>query len=157
MPYLGICSGYFFRRYSNGGHSQQSSFSWLAFLTTCSPTVENGDQHGICCQWRAPILYNIVLKVLVHIEYNATFMYVCGQQQNRWWQKCRQIAGDFIHHADVVLRCGAHHPMEHLPSFARSHKMPPLGKCLHRIAAAAAMVNNFVVKHKTLTKTYLSS
>jgi hypothetical protein len=30
--------------------------------------------------------------------------------------------------------------------------MPPLGKCLRRIAPAAAMVDEFVAKHETLTK-----
>jgi hypothetical protein len=30
--------------------------------------------------------------------------------------------------------------------------MPPLGKCLHRIAPAAAKVINFGCKHKSLTK-----
>jgi hypothetical protein len=34
--------------------------------------------------------------------------------------------------------------------------MPPLGECSHCIAAAAAMVNDFGQKHKTLTKTIFS-
>jgi hypothetical protein len=45
--------------------------------------------------------------------------------------------------------------MEHIPGFTRSHWMPPLGTCLHRIAAAAAMVDDFGQKHKTLTKIYI--
>jgi hypothetical protein len=32
--------------------------------------------------------------------------------------------------------------------------MPPSGECLHSIAAAATMVDNFGQKHKTLTKNY---
>jgi hypothetical protein len=34
--------------------------------------------------------------------------------------------------------------------------MPPLGECSHCIAVAAAMVNDFGQKHKTLTKTIFS-
>jgi hypothetical protein len=33
--------------------------------------------------------------------------------------------------------------------------MPPSGKCLHHIALTAAMVDKFVVKHKTRAKNYL--
>jgi hypothetical protein len=33
--------------------------------------------------------------------------------------------------------------MEHIRGFMQSHLMQPSGKCLHRIAMAAAMVNNF--------------
>jgi hypothetical protein len=33
--------------------------------------------------------------------------------------------------------------MEHIQGFTRSHWMPPSGKCLRRIAAAAAMVDDF--------------
>jgi hypothetical protein len=62
-------------------------------------------------------------------------------------------AGNFDCHADAVVRRGAHHPMEHIPGFNRSHWMPPLGKCSHRITAVAAMVNDFGRKHKTLQKT----
>ena len=39
---------------------------------------------------------------------------------------------------------------EHILGFTRSHWMPPLGECLHRITAVAAMVDNFSRKHKTL-------
>jgi hypothetical protein len=46
--------------------------------------------------------------------------------------------------------------MKHIRGYARSHWMPPLGKCLGRIALAAAMVNEFVETtqntNKTLTK-----
>jgi len=33
--------------------------------------------------------------------------------------------------------------MEHIQGFTGSQWMPPLGECLRRIAAAAAMVDNF--------------
>jgi len=33
--------------------------------------------------------------------------------------------------------------MEHIHGFTRSHWMPPSGKCLRRIAPAAAMVDDF--------------
>jgi hypothetical protein len=42
--------------------------------------------------------------------------------------------------------------MVHIPGFTRSYWLSPLGKCLRRIAPAAAMVDGFVAKHKTLTK-----
>jgi hypothetical protein len=34
--------------------------------------------------------------------------------------------------------------MDHIWGFTRSHWMQPLGKCLRRIAPAAAMVDEFV-------------
>jgi hypothetical protein len=46
--------------------------------------------------------------------------------------------------------------MDHIRGFTRSHWMQPLGKCLRRIAPAAAMVDEFVKQHKTLTKTIFS-
>ena len=64
------------------------------------------------------------------------------QQQMEDNKKCRQIAGNFDCHADVLVRCGAHCPMEHILSFTRSHWMSPLGECSHRIAVAATMVNS---------------
>jgi hypothetical protein len=30
-------------------------------------------------------------------------------------KKCKEIAGDFDHHADAVVQCGAHCLMEHIP------------------------------------------
>jgi hypothetical protein len=44
-------------------------------------------------------------------------------------------------------------PMEHIPSFTRSHWMLPLGKSLGCIALAAAMVDDFDCKHKNTNKT----
>jgi hypothetical protein len=37
-------------------------------------------------------------------------------------------------------QCGTHRPMEHGQGFIRSHWTSPSGKCIHRIAPAAAMV-----------------
>ncbi len=53
-------------------------------------------------------------------------------------------AGDFDHHVDAAVRCGAHRPMEHILCFTRSHWMPSLGKCLRLIAPAATMVDENV-------------
>jgi len=38
-------------------------------------------------------------------------------------EKCREIADDFDHHADATVRCGVHHPMEHITGFTRSHQI----------------------------------
>ena len=38
--------------------------------------------------------------------------------------------------------------------FTRSHWMRALGECLRSIASAAAMVDKFFAKHKTLPKNY---
>ena len=54
-----------------------------------------------------------------------------------------RIAGDFDCHVDAAVQSGAHRPMEHIPVFNRSHWMLPSVECSHRIAAAAAMVNDF--------------
>jgi hypothetical protein len=35
--------------------------------------------------------------------------------------------------------------------------MPPLGECLHHIAAAVAMVDDFGQKHETSQKIFLAS
>jgi hypothetical protein len=45
---------------------------------------------------------------------------------------------------------GAHRLMMHNQGFTRSQWMPPSGEFSHRIAAAAAMVDDF--EKKTLTK-----
>jgi len=71
------------------------------------------------------------------------FSYVGGQQRIGDNKKCRRIAGDFDSHADAAVRCGAHHPMEHIPGFTSSHWMPPSGECLSRIT---------LKQHKILTK-----
>jgi hypothetical protein len=43
--------------------------------------------------------------------------------------------------------------MKHFQGFTGSHWMPPLGKCLRRIAPAAAMVNKFVETTQNTNKT----
>jgi len=70
-------------------------------------------------------------------------------------KKCRQIAGDFDCHAVAAVRCGAHRLVEHILGFTQSHWMPPLGECLHHIAMAAAIVDEYGRKHKTPTKNNL--
>jgi hypothetical protein len=70
-------------------------------------------------------------------------IYGSGQQQNRRDKKCRQIDDNFDNHADAAVRCGAHCPMKHNQGFTQSQWMPPSGECSHRIAAAAAMVDEF--------------
>ena len=85
------------------------------------------------------------------------FSYDSGQQRIGNNKKCRRTAGNFDScHANAAVRCGEHRLIEHIPGFNRSHWMPPLGECSHCIAAAAAMVNDFGQKHKTLTKTIFS-
>jgi hypothetical protein len=42
--------------------------------------------------------------------------------------------------------------MVQVQGFKRNPWMPPLGKCLYRIAVVATMVDDFGQKHKTLTK-----
>jgi hypothetical protein len=70
-------------------------------------------------------------------------------------QKCRQIGDNFDSHGNAAVQRGAHRPMKHIQGFTRSHWMPPLGKCLRRIAPAAAMVNEFVETTQNTNKTQL--
>jgi hypothetical protein len=44
--------------------------------------------------------------------------------------------------------------MKHNQGFTRSQWMLPSGQCWNHITTAAAMVNDFGRKHKTLTKNY---
>jgi hypothetical protein len=81
------------------------------------------------------------------------FIYGSGRQRIDNDEKCRRITGNFDCRANAVVRFGVHRPMEHIPDFNKSQWMPPSVKCSHRIAAAAAMVNDFGRKHNTLTKT----
>jgi hypothetical protein len=76
------------------------------------------------------------------------------KQQIYITKKCRRITGNFDCYADAAVRCGAHCLMELILGFTQSHWMLPSGKCSHRIAAAAAMVDEFGRKHKRLTKNY---
>jgi len=81
---------------------------------------------------------------------------VVGQQRNRRDKECRQIAGHFDGHGDAAVRCYAHHPMEHIQGYTRSHWMTPFGKCLRCIAPADAMVIKIGGKDATNTnKTHL--
>ena len=77
---------------------------------------------------------------------------VVGMIEIGYDEKCRPITGNFDHHADAALQCGANHTMEHIPVFTRSHCMPLSGKCLHCIAAEAAMVTTLAENTKTSKK-----
>ena len=81
--------------------------------------------------------------------------YGYGQQQIGDNKKCRQIAGNFDCHVDATVQCGADRLIEHVHGFTRSHWMPPLGKCLHRITPAAVMVDKFVETTLITNKTQL--
>jgi hypothetical protein len=76
----------------------------------------------------------------------------CWRQWNQRRHKCRESAGDFDHHADAGVQCGAHRPMEHIPGFTRSHWMLPLGKCLRCIAPAAAIVDEYIENTQNTNK-----
>ena len=84
-----------------------------------------------------------------------SFSYVRGQQRIGDNKKCRQIAGDFDYHGDAAVWRGVHHLIEHVQGFTGSHWMLPLGKCLCRIAPAAAKVNEFVETTQNTNKTQL--
>jgi hypothetical protein len=72
-------------------------------------------------------------------------------------EKCRQIAGNFDHHADVAVQWGVHCPMKHIQGFTRSHWMLPSGECLCRIAPAAVMVHEFVENTQNTNKKLFSA
>jgi len=71
------------------------------------------------------------------------FSHGSGQQRIDDNKICRLIAGNFDGHGDAAVRREAHRPMEDIKGFTRSHWMPPSGECLHHIAPAAAMVDDF--------------
>ena len=96
----------------------------------------------------------LVTRIYCILIISWSLGYSCGQQQNRRDKKCRQIDDNFDNHADVVVRCGVLRSINHNQGFTRNQWMLPLGKCSHCIAAAAAMVDDFSRKHKTLTKNY---
>ncbi len=62
--------------------------------------------------------------------------------------KCTSVAGNFDGLADTPVLHWAHHPMEGVQGFTRSHQTPPSGNYSLRFAPAAAMVS---IK-KTTTK-----
>jgi hypothetical protein len=72
-------------------------------------------------------------------------------------KKCRHIAGNFDHHADAVVRCGAHCPIEHIQGFTRSHWILPSGECLHCIAPTAVMADELVENTQNTNKKIFSA
>ncbi len=81
--------------------------------------------------------------------------YGSGRKRIDGNKKCRRIDGDFYCHGDAAIRRGAHRPIEHVQVFTQSHWMPPLVECLHHIAQAAAMGNEFVETTRNTNKTQL--
>jgi hypothetical protein len=79
------------------------------------------------------------------------------QTDNRQQQKMQANCWQLDHHADAAVECGAHHPMEHIQGFTRSHWMLPSGKCLRRIAPAAVMVHKFVENTQKTNKKLFSA
>jgi hypothetical protein len=66
-------------------------------------------------------------------------------QTNNWqWHKMQANRLQLWSPVDAAVLCGGYCPMEHIQGFTRSHWMLPLGKCLHHIAPAAVMVDEFV-------------
>jgi hypothetical protein len=63
-------------------------------------------------------------------------------------------SGNFYCH-NAAVQHGAHRPIENVQGFTGSHCMPPLGKCLCRIAPVATMVNQFVETTQNTNKTQL--
>jgi hypothetical protein len=85
------------------------------------------------------------------------FNLVYVQTHNWRQQKSRQIAGNFDHHADVVVQCRGHCPMEHIQGFTRSQWMLPWGKCLRCIAPGAVMVKKIVENTQNTNKELFSA
>ncbi len=81
------------------------------------------------------------------------FSYGSGWQQINGNKKCRQIAGNFDRHGNAAVQSGVHRPMEHIQGFTRSHWMPKLVECLHRIAPAAAIAEKFEWNTQNTNKT----
>ncbi len=61
-------------------------------------------------------------------------------------KKYTSFASRFDGQADQAVQCQAHHPMQHVQGYLRSHWAPPLGKYLP-LAPADAMVINFGIKN----------
>ena len=83
------------------------------------------------------------------------FSYGSGKKRIDGNKKCRQIDGNFDFHGDSAVQCGAHRLIERIQGFTRSHWMPPSVECSHRIAPAAAMVNEFIETTLNTNKTQL--
>jgi hypothetical protein len=99
----------------------------------------------------------LVTRIYFILTITWSLAYGCSQQRNRRDKKCRQINDNFDSHGDAAVRRGAHHPIKHIQGFSQSHWMPPSGKCLRRIAPAAAMVNEFEENTQNTNKTQLLS
>jgi hypothetical protein len=63
--------------------------------------------------------------------------------------KCTLLAGRFDGHGGALVRYKAHHPMQHVQGYYRSHWTPALGNYLLRIAPAAARATG---KQTTINK-----
>jgi hypothetical protein len=80
---------------------------------------------------------------------------VVGENESTATKQCRRIDGNFYCHGDAAVQRRAHLPIEHVQGFTLSHWMPPSVECSHRIAPAAAMVNEFVETTQNTNKTQL--
>ena len=58
-------------------------------------------------------------------------------------EKCRQLAGDFDCHGNAAMRCGVHHPMEHIRGILSKPLDTTISPVPARIPPAAAMVIDF--------------
>ncbi len=125
--------------------------------TNCSPAVENGCQNGIHSCQRAPLLYKLAKDILIYnmvtrfyIIWTITWSLaiIMGDSEINDNKKNTSNAGNFDGHGDAPVQCRAHLPIEHILGFTWSHWMMPSGECSHRIAEAAAMVDDFGQKHK---------
>jgi hypothetical protein len=69
--------------------------------------------------------------------------------KNRRQKKCTSFAGPLDSYDDAAVQCQAHHPMQHVQGYLRSHWTPPLGKYSPHIALADAMVIDFWPKQSS--------
>ena len=72
-------------------------------------------------------------------------------------KKCRRIDDNFDCHGNAAVWHGAHRPIDHIQGFTQSHWMSPSVECLHRIAPAAAMVEEFESNTQNTNETQLSA
>jgi hypothetical protein len=87
---------------------------------------------------------NYVTRFYINMTVTWLLAMVMGDNKVKNAKKCRKIAGKFGCHGDAAVQSGSHRPMKHIKGFTRSYWIPSLGKCLHRIAPAAAMVMTLV-------------
>jgi hypothetical protein len=88
------------------------------------------------------------------MDHKMVFTLGCGRQQNQQCKKYTYFAGNFDHHADVLVQSRVHHPIAHIHGFTRSHWMLLLGECPRRTAPAATKIIDFGCKHKNTNKTH---